>query len=1147
MFKNKRIYSLVLAMAMVLGMFVFPGQVKADAETVKITILGTTDLHANIYHWAYENQKADSRIGMAKVYSVIEKYRAENPNTILIDSGDTIQGTILSDELYNNNYDEKNPVIDVMNFMKYDSMTLGNHEFNFGLKLIDKIAKEAKFPLLAANTTYKKDGSLLVKPYTVVERGGIKIGILGFTNPNIKRWDGAKVESLNFDNMAASADKYIKELKEVEKVDVIIASAHAGIKEEYGNDAAGEIVEKHPEIAALFVGHTHGTENEKIGNTVIGGARSQGREVVKVDLSMKKVKDKWTVEGSEVEIIEVEKFEASEELKAYAKEYHDKTLEFIDDVIGKASENFQPENTIKGIPEAQVKDTALIDLINNVQLKATGADVAGAALFQSDAALNKGDINYANIFKVYKHPNTLIGIELTGKEFKEYMEWSARYFNQFKDGDVNISFNGDIRGYNYDMFQGVDYKIDISKPEGSRIVDLKLKGKAIKDTDKIKVAINNYRYDGLKNMKIIPEDRVPYFESDPISLRSYIADHIREAREITPTVDNNWEIIGADVNHPLKDYILGEVNKGTIVLPKSKDGRTDNVKSLNAIEMIKEGLIPEEILKKHNIEVPKSNTKKITVAHLNDIHGRVKPDEREGAIGFGRLKTKIDELKAENPNVLLLNAGDTFHGTTLINVTEGKTMVNLMNKVGFDAMVPGNHDFNFGNDRLLELANMAEFPVLGSNIIKEADGTSDFTPYTIKEVDGIKVGIFGLTTDETKFKSHPKNTVGIKFDNAVKVAEKMVKELKEQGADVIIALGHLGIEGTTTMTSKEVLEGVKGIDLFIDGHSHEILNEMVGDALLVQADSYTKNIGIVELEVEDKKVTKKSASLFTYEEAQALVANEEIEEEIKKIDEINAPITEVVVGKATVDLEGERGKVRTGETNLGNLITDAMLKSTGAEIALTNGGGIRSSIKAGDIKVNDIFTAFPFTNTLAVIEVTGMEIINALERGVDSYPEEAGHFSHVAGMTYTFDPAKPVGNRVSEVLVKGKAIDLTKKYKLVTNDFIAAGGDGYTMFEGKPFVGEGGLLSDVLIEYMKEMGEVSPAIEGRVKVGKSPEVKPELPTSPVVKKYTVKSGDVLWRIGKMFNVNWTDISNLNHLKNPNLIYPNQELMIPQMR
>lgn len=529
--------------------------------------------------------------------------------------------------------------------------------------------------------------------------------------------------------------------------------------------------------------------------------------------------------------------------------------------------------------------------------------------------------------------------------------------------------------------------------------------------------------------------------------------------------------------------------------------------------------------------------KTLTIVHMNDVHGRLLPDDREGGMGFGRFKTKLDELKAENPNFLLLNAGDTLHGTTLINVTEGETMVNLMNLVGFDAMTPGNHDFNYGTERLLELKSMAEFPILGSNILKEADGTSDFDPYVIKEFDGFKVGVFGLGTEETKYKSHPNNTIGIKFEDPIAVAEKMVKELKEKEVDVIVALVHLGIEGSLETTSKELAEKVKGIDLIIDGHSHEELNMVVGDALLVQAGYYMRNIGVVELEIVDGKVSKKTASLISSEDTKDLTPNPEIEDEIKKIEEINKPIVDVVVGKAKVDLLGERADVRTGETNLGNLITDAMLKSTGADVAFTNGGGIRASIPAGEVKIQHILTSFPFTNTLAVIEVTGAEIKDALEHGVDLYPEQAGHFPHVSGMIYKFDEGKPVGERIVEVLVKGQPLVADKKYKLVTNDFMASGGDGYTMFSGRPFLAEGGLLSDVLMEHFKEVGEVEPKVEGRVVAVPKVEEKVE-------EKYVVKQDDVLWKIAKLFNTTWEKLAELNNLKNPHLIFPGQVILIP---
>lgn len=594
--KNRRIFSLVLALLMILGT-VFPAMSFAETEEVHITILGTTDLHANIYNWSYEDGQEVDDLGMAKVYSVVEKIRKENPNTILIDNGDTIQGTILSDDLYNTRMDLAHPVIDVMNFMKYDAMTLGNHEFNFGLDLIKKIEEEAEFPILAANANYKEDGSYLVEPYTVVEVAGVKVGILGFTNPNIPRWDGPKVTELEFDNMVKSAEKHMDELKG--QTDIIIATAHAGFENEYGDDGAEAIIEKFPEILALLVGHSHATVSEKHGETVVGGARDAGRQVVRFDLKLKNENNEWKVIDNTVEIIDVKEYEASEELKEYAKEYHEKTLEFLVEVIGIATEDFVPESEINGIPEAQLRDTAVIDLINNVQLEATGADIAAAALFQSKSNLRAGDITYASIFDIYKYPNTLVGIEVSGKELKDYMEWSAKYYNTFKPGDVNISFNPNIRGYNYDMFQGVEYKVDVSKPEGERIVDLKFNGEPVKDTDTFKLAINNYRYGGLKNMGIISGE--PYFESDPKSLRSYIADYIRERGEISPEFDNNWEIIGADFDHPLRDYVVEEINKGNIIIPSSEDGRSYNAKAVNVYELIDEGLIPEEILKEYDI------------------------------------------------------------------------------------------------------------------------------------------------------------------------------------------------------------------------------------------------------------------------------------------------------------------------------------------------------------------------------------------------------------------------------------------------------------------------------------------------------------------------------------------------------------------
>ncbi|MSU00219.1 5'-nucleotidase C-terminal domain-containing protein [Tissierella pigra] len=560
---------------------------------------------------------------------------------------------------------------------------------------------------------------------------------------------------------------------------------------------------------------------------------------------------------------------------------------------------------------------------------------------------------------------------------------------------------------------------------------------------------------------------------------------------------------------------------------------------------------------------------KLIIVHVNDVHGNV-TDDGENIIGFAKLKTIVDELKAKNPNVLLLSGGDMIHGTNLATLSKGEVMVNLMNALEFDASAIGNHEFDYNTERLLELKEKAEFPFLGANIVKKDGSKSDFEEYTIKELEGLKIGIFGLATEETVYKANPTFFKDIKFESPIEVAEKMVQKLQDEKVDIIIALTHLGLDeeskkaGATLST--DVAEKVKGIDIIVDGHSHTELPEgkLVEDTLIVQANEHMKRIGIVELEIADGKIAKSTAKLLDYEGTKEVVQNEEVKTAIEKIEEANKEILETVVGKTTVKLEGERTVVRANESNLGNLLTDAMLHVSDADVAITNGGGIRASIEEGDIKLEHIHTVFPFSNYPVVIEVTGKALVEALEFGNDSYPEVAGKYPHVAGMTYKIDPNKEVGSRITDLLVNGEKIDLDKKYKVVTNDFMAVGGDGYTMFAGAPVLAQYGLLSEVIAEYITELGEVAPEVEGRV-IGlplevteaepveeikevvepvedkeevKAPEVKPEL------KKYTVKSGDVLWKIARQFNTTWEELAKINNLKNPHLIFTNQVILVP---
>lgn len=469
----------------------------------------------------------------------------------------------------------------------------------------------------------------------------------------------------------------------------------------------------------------------------------------------------------------------------------------------------------------------------------------------------------------------------------------------------------------------------------------------------------------------------------------------------------------------------------------------------------------------------------ISIVHTNDTHARVEAGGYDG-MGFERVATIVSQIEAANPNTLVLDAGDAFHGQTIATLNEGESIVKIFNEIGYDVMTPGNHDFNYGKERLLELDEMAEFPILAANVYY--DDYSEFLPgYTVKEIDGVKVGIFGISTPETVYKSHPANTEGLEFFDPVIASKLMVAKL-EDDVDVIVGLVHLGLDESSIHTSRLVAENVEGIDLIVDGHSHTELPEglMVGNTLIAQAGGYDNNVGIVDLVVKNGMVTSKSARLINKEEAAELEPDPAITAIIAEVKEANDLITEEFVSENSIELVGEREFVRAGETNLGNLITDSMVEFTGADVALTNGGGIRASIPAGDITVGDVITVLPFGNYVVTIDVTGAEIVEALEHGLSAYPETLGAFPHIAGMNVVFDPSQEVGSRVVEVTVGEEELDMEATYSLATNDFLAAGGDDYTMFGDNEITALYPGLDEILIEYFKEYGTEGSPVEGRI-------------------------------------------------------------------
>ncbi len=475
------------------------------------------------------------------------------------------------------------------------------------------------------------------------------------------------------------------------------------------------------------------------------------------------------------------------------------------------------------------------------------------------------------------------------------------------------------------------------------------------------------------------------------------------------------------------------------------------------------------------------------IIHTNDVHARVTAGEDDGA-GYAKLATIIKTARSITNNVLVLDAGDVTHGTNFANLFNGATIGDLLIMSGYDAVAPGNHDFNYGIDNLLALSDAAEevsdLKVLSANITDE-DGYLLFQPYQLYDFNGFKVCVIGLTTPDTKTKSHPKNTEGVEFDNPVIYQNAQAAiDLAHEIADYVVVLGHIGTvaDGESGLTSTIICENIDGIDLFVDGHSHSVLSgdNYVNGTLIVSAGEYMQNIGVVDILVKDGEVASEDAFLIASSDvldpANSALAKQygivdvpddpEVAAYIESVNEaIEARFGEVVATIPT-DLDGERDHVRTRKTNLSAIVCDAITAETGADFTIVNGGGIRASLSAGDVTLGEVNAVLPFTNIVTVCEITGDEVYQALEHGYSMLPETNGAFSQT-DLQVVYSESKPAGERIDEVLLDGEPIDRNAVYTVATNDFMAAGGDGYTMF-GR-VLQEGRVLNEVFADYLAEL------------------------------------------------------------------------------
>ena len=548
--RNKRklspfIYSLatlviMLALVLVARSFV--------PDRVQITILGTTDLHGNLDPIDYYTNKPDNR-GLAKIATLIKRIRKDQPNVVLIDSGDTIQGSPLESFHGRKNNQPPDPMMLAMDALNYDAMTVGNHEYNFGLKVLEKARSEAKFPWLSANTYDKATNQPHYKPYIVKEVAGVKIGVLGLTTPGIPNWDNPpNYAGLEFHEPLTEARKWVPILRDQEKVDVVVIAMHMGLEEdlrtgeltpgqaEHENEAIA-IAKEVPGVDVIFMGHTHREVSSLyINGVLLTQANLWGRHLARADLYLQKTGTGWRMYAKSARTIaNDDRLEPDAELTKIAEPYDRETQGWLSRVIGESSQELTAR-------DARFHDTAILDLVQKVQLEAGKADVSMVANFNADARIAKGPVSVRDIAGLYVYENTLVVLEVTGQQLKDALEHSAKYFKAYVPNTrPNDLVDEKIPAYNFDIAEGVTYDLDISKPVGQRIQNLRFHGQPLSPTKKLRLATNNYRVNGGGGYTMYKDAPVVYRSSEEI--RELIIDWVERNKTIPVTPNNNWRII----------------------------------------------------------------------------------------------------------------------------------------------------------------------------------------------------------------------------------------------------------------------------------------------------------------------------------------------------------------------------------------------------------------------------------------------------------------------------------------------------------------------------------------------------------------------------------------------------------------------------
>ncbi|HKH82296.1 MAG TPA: 5'-nucleotidase C-terminal domain-containing protein [Gemmatimonadales bacterium] len=1005
----------------------------AVQDTAHLVVVATTDVHGHATDWNYETNQPGPG-GLSRVATIVDSLKARYPGqVIVVDAGDAIQGDPFATYFARVAPRDPNPVIEAMNLTGYDVATPGNHEFDWGLAAMRKFFAGAAFPYVSGNLYTMPADTLLYPAYAVLQRQGVRVGVAGFTTPGAMVWNRDQLHGKVRIGRIPEAGARVMGLLAKES-DFSIVLVHSGISGASSYDTTGVGAENAATSLArlarppdlVVVGHSH----REIRDTVLDGVhfvqpKPYGGSVSVTHVRLTRSDEGWKQVSIRGELISTAGVTASARLAQRLATAHDAVLQWSDSTIGEAHGTMRAAS-------ARMEPTPIINFVNRVQLDRTGADLSAASAFDLRAGFDSGAIRIRDLLALYPYENTLRVIRITGAQLKAYLEHSARYFKVDPVG--RISINDSMPGYDFDIVAGARYEMDLRRAVGDRIRNLTVRGRPIDQSKSYTLALNSHRQTGAGGYGMLRGAQVVYDKSE--NIRDLLVQEIRVRKTIAPS-----------------DYA-------------SRDWRLVPEAAASAVR---------NLFKMPRAPLPQSprDTILLRILATTDLHGALLPHLREHSAGVfsggaAELSSTMDTLAAEcRCPTLRLDAGDAMHGTVASNVTRGRAMVEVLNRLGTVATALADHDLEWSLDTLRRRMSEARFTWLAANVFDSVTGKRPdwIVPYRMFAVGGLTVAVVGYISADTKTAIKGELTRGLRFGEGALTIHDVLTEVRAQKPDVTVLLAHAGATCVNAACTGEVIrlaEAVEGrtVDLILAGHTHEAVNTRVAGIAIVQAGSEGTSLALADIvktsgggrEVRTRIEPVSPDQVAPDQRMAALV-----ESYRKRTDSIASRVV------ASIKLPLTRAG---SQHRLGAMIAEARRNVLRADVGLVGNASIRADLLAGPVTYGQLFEIQPSQANLVKVTVTGAQLREVLEHALG---ENGIPSAHVSGVSVRYDPRRRAGRRIQSVeLQRGQKLQSGRTYTLAVDDLLASGGGGYLMLSGLPSEPGGGDL-DGLVAYLRRL------------------------------------------------------------------------------